>query len=261
MALPKRNDEETLQLWGVFKKNPTEELRNNLMERYLPLVRYIAERISIKLPKNVDVDDLSSAGIFGLMDAINGYDPERGVKFETYCTTRIRGAILDELRSLDWVPRLVRSKANQLERTLQQLEAELGRPPEDHEVAERLGLTLDEYADLEREASAASMVSLNKSWGNDSDGDDDMPRMDIVQDKKVSDPSERLQRDEIKRLITQSLNDTEKLIIILYYYEELTMKEIGVILDLSESRVCQIHSKIIVRLSVQFRNYREEMTR
>jgi RNA polymerase sigma factor FliA len=261
MALPKRQDEDTLQLWRVFKRNPTEQLRNELMERYLPLLRYIAERISIKLPKNVEVDDLSSAGIFGLMDAIGGFDPERGVKFETYCTTRIRGAILDELRNLDWVPRLVRSKANQLERTISQLETQLGRPPEDAEIAEKLGVTPEEYVELEREASAASIVSLNKSWGGDGDDDEDMPRMDIVHDKKVDDPSERLQRDEIKNLITHSLTKTEKLIVILYYYEELTMKEIGVILGLSESRVCQIHSKIIVRLSVQFRNYREEMTR
>jgi RNA polymerase sigma factor for flagellar operon FliA len=261
MALPKRTDEETLKLWDLYKKHPSDELRNDLMERYLPLVRYIAERISIKLPKNVDVDDLSSAGIFGLMDAINGFDPARGVKFETYCTTRIRGAILDELRSLDWVPRLVRSKANQLEKAIREMEADLGRPPEDHELAEKLGLTLEEFADLEREASAASMVSMNKSWGSDDGDDSDLPRTDIIHDKKMPDPSEKLQSDEIKKIITQGLSETEKMIVTLYYFEELTMKEIGVILSLSESRVCQIHSKIIVRLSVQFRNYREEMTR
>lgn len=260
MALPKKTDEETQGLWKDFKKNPSEPVRNRLMEAYLPLVRYIAERISIKLPKNVDVEDLCSAGVFGLMDAIKGFDPGRGVKFETYCTTRIRGAILDELRSLDWVPRLVRTKANQLERAMQELETELGRAPEIPEVAARLGIEVGEFEEWEREASAASMVSLNKSWGSDDGDDDDMPRMDIVQDKTLTDPGDRLQREEIKDVITRGLTDTEKLIIILYYYEELTMKEIGVILNLSESRVCQIHSKIIVRLGVQFRNYREEMT-
>jgi RNA polymerase sigma factor for flagellar operon FliA len=260
MALPKKTDEKTLKIWVEFKKKPNDAQRNELMEIYLPLVRYIAERISIKLPKNVDVDDLSSAGIFGLMDAINGFSLERGVKFETYCTTRIRGAILDELRSLDWVPRLVRTKANQLEKTINHLEATLGRIPERHEIATKLKMTLGEYEQLEREASAASMVSLNKSW-NDDDDDGDMPRVGAVHDKTIADPSENLQRDEIKAMITKGLSETEKLIVILYYYEELTMKEIGIILSLSESRVCQIHSKIIVRLSVQFRNYREEMTR
>jgi len=260
MALPKRTDEETLKVWAEYKKSPTEELRNHLMETYLPLVRYISERIAIKLPKNVDVDDLCSAGIFGLMDAIRGFSLERGVKFETYCTTRIRGAILDELRSLDWVPRLVRTKANQLVKTVNKLEAKLGRLPERHEIAEELNMTIVEYEELEREASAASMVSMNKSW-NDDDDDGDMPRIGAIHDKTIADPSDHLQRDEIKDMITKGLSETEKLIVILYYYEELTMKEIGIILGLSESRVCQIHSKIIVRLSVQFRNYREEMTR
>ena len=147
-------------VWKEFKRTGDKDLRNILIEKYLPLVKYIAERLLAKLPQNIELDDLTSAGIFGLMDAIEGFDLNRGVKFETYCTTRIRGAILDELRSLDWVPRIVRNKANRIENTWKMLEMELGRAPTDGEMAERLSLSVQEYEELLREASAITIVSL-----------------------------------------------------------------------------------------------------
>src|SRR6201987_5468302 len=149
------------QLWRDYRAQPTVDLRNQLVENYLPLVKYNAERIWSRLPEGVDLDDLISAGVFGLMDAIEAFDLQRGVKFETYCVPRIRGAMLDELRTMDWVPRLVRSKASRLEESRKALEAELGRPPRAEEMASRLGMSLEEFDKLAGDATAVSLVSLN----------------------------------------------------------------------------------------------------
>lgn len=236
-----------LQFWREYRDQPTVELRNKLVEHYLPLVKYNAERIWARLPEGVELDDLISAGIFGLLDAIEAFDLERGVKFETYCVPRIRGAMLDELRTMDWVPRLVRSKASKLESTRKQLEAKLGRPPRPEELAEALGLTLDEFEKHESEANAVGLVSLNKKW-YETDSYKDVREIDILEDKKAEDPTRKLQNRDLMRLVTRGLNRNERLIIILYYYEEMTMKEIGATLDLSESRVSQMHSSIVARL-------------
>jgi RNA polymerase sigma factor for flagellar operon FliA len=235
------------QLWRDYRAQPSVELRNRLVENYLPLVKYNAERIWSRLPEGVDLDDLISAGVFGLMDAIDAFDLERGVKFETYCVPRIRGAMLDELRTMDWVPRLVRSKASKLEDTRKRLEAELGRPPRAEELAQRMNLPLAEFEKLMNEASAVSLISLNKKW-YETDSYKDVREIDILEDKKAEDPTRRLQNRDLMRLVTRGLNRNERLIIILYYYEEMTMKEIGATLDLSESRVSQMHSSIITRL-------------
>src|SRR2546428_9701443 len=157
-------DVDVPQLWRDYRAHPTIELRNQLVELYLPLVKYNAERIWSRLPEGVDLDDLISAGVFGLMDAIDAFDLERGVKFETYCVPRIRGAMLDELRTMDWVPRLVRSKASKLEEARKSLEAEFGRPPTADEMATRLGVSLEEFQQMVGEATAVSLVSLNKKW-------------------------------------------------------------------------------------------------
>src|SRR6516165_3080402 len=157
-------DVDVLQLWRDYRTEPTVELRNQLVEMYLPLVKYNAERIWSRLPDGVELDDLISAGVFGLMDAIDAFDLDRGVKFETYCVPRIRGAMLDELRTMDWVPRLVRSKATKLEETRKAIEAETGRPPTPDEMAERLGVTIDEFEKMSGDATAVSLVSLNKKW-------------------------------------------------------------------------------------------------
>ena len=223
----------------------------------MPLVRYNAERVWAKLPDGVDLNDLISAGVFGLMDAIEAFDLERGVKFETYCVPRIRGAMLDELRTMDWVPRLVRSKASKLEAARKEAEAELGRPPSDTEVAKKMGLPMEEYDKHKSEASAVNLVSLNKKW-YETDSYKDVREIDIIEDTKGEDPTDGIQKRDVMKLVTKGLNRNERLIIILYYYEELTMKEIGTTLGLSESRVSQMHSSIVARLKDQLNRRRPE---
>ena len=253
-----KDDPEIQRVWVEFKSNGDKNLRNRLIERYLPLVKYVAERLLAKLPQNIELDDLMSAGIFGLMDAVKGFDLSRGVKFETYCTTRIRGAILDELRSLDWVPRIVRNKAHKIDGTWRELEAELGRAPTDVEMADRLGLSPQEFEDMLREASAATMVSLTEG-SKDEDDSRSLRKIDLLEDKKGIDPEMSLRKKEVAEYITRGLSRKERLIILLYYYEELTMREIGATLDLSESRVCQLHSRIITRLRNQLKKYNTEL--
>jgi RNA polymerase sigma factor for flagellar operon FliA len=252
-------DVDVQQLWRDYRAEPTVELRNHLVERYLPLVKYNAERIWARLPEGVDLDDLISAGVFGLMDAIDAFDLERGVKFETYCVPRIRGAMLDELRTMDWVPRLVRSKHTKLEEARKQLEAQLGRPPRAEEMANKLGVSIEEYEKIAGDATAVSLVSLNKKW-YETDSYKDVREIDILEDKKAEDPTHRLQNRDLMRLVTRGLNRNERLIIILYYYEDMTMKEIGATLDLSESRVSQMHSSIVSRLQQQLAKRRPEFS-
>jgi RNA polymerase sigma factor for flagellar operon FliA len=254
----KLSPEELLEVWKDFKANLKDQrLRNILIERFLPLVKYNAERVWQKLPEGVDLNDLISAGVFGLMDAIEAFDLERGVKFETYCVPRIRGAMLDELRTMDWVPRLVRSKASKLEATRKRVEARVGRPPTNYEMAEELEVSLGEFEKMKSDASAVSLVSLNKKW-YETDSYKDVREVDIVEDSKGEDPTEDLQKHDVMRLVTKGLNRNERLIVILYYYEELTMKEIGQTLGLSESRVSQMHSSIVLRLKDQLHRRRPE---
>ena len=250
--------EDITELWKAYKADMSNQtLRNALIERYLPLVRYNAERVWSKLPEGVDLNDLISAGVFGLMDAIEAFDMERGVKFETYCVPRIRGAMLDELRTMDWVPRLVRSKASKLEAARKEVEAALGRPPSDAELAKKMGLPTEEFEKLKSEASAVGLVSLNKKW-YETDSYKDVREVDILEDSKGEDPTKGIQKRDLMKLVTKGLNRNERLIIILYYYEELTMKEIGSTLGLSESRVSQMHSSIVARLKDQLKRRRPE---
>jgi RNA polymerase sigma factor for flagellar operon FliA len=245
-------------LWLKFKADPeNQDLRNRLVEQYLPLVKYNGERIWARLPEGVELDDLVSAGIFGLMDAIDAFDLSRGVKFETYCVPRIRGAMLDELRTMDWVPRLVRSKASKLNEAMKTLEARLGRQPSEQELAEHMQISLAELEKMVLDASAVNLISLNKKW-YETDSYKDVREIDILEDKKGEDPTRRIQKNDLMRLVTKGLNRNERLIIILYYYEELTMKEIGATLDLSESRVSQMHSSIMQRLQGQLGRRRPE---
>lgn len=250
--------EELIELWKEFQPAQPEQIRNRLMEHYLPLVKYTADRLSAKLPDEVETDDLISAGIFGMMDAIRSFDLERGVKFETYCVPRIRGAILDELRSMDWVPRLVRSRAHKLDEALRSLEMELGRKPTDTEIAKRMKLPMAEFRKLQRDAQAVGLVSLNRKWF-ETDSHKDVREIDMLEDKRGENPFRSMQRKDIKDLITRGLNRAERLILILYYYEEMTMKEIGETLDLSESRVSQMHSAILGRLKGQLTDRQKEL--
>jgi len=235
------------ELWRRFKAEGGRALRNRLMERFLPIVKYNAERIGAKLPDEIDSDDLISAGIFGLMDAIQAYDLDRGVKFETYCAPRIRGAILDELRSMDWVPRLVRSRAHMVEAVARELESLLGRAPSEAEIADRLKISRSECDRLLRGATAVMQVSLSRKY-SETDSNKDVCEIDVIVDKRGRNPISEVQRRDLKELVTRGLTRAERLILVLYYYEEMTMKEIGLTLDLSESRVSQMHSAILARL-------------
>ena len=250
--------EDVSDVWVEYKKDQSnQELRNRLMERYLSLVRYNAERVWAKLPEGVDLNDLMSAGVFGLMDAIEAFDMDRGVKFETYCVPRIRGAMLDELRTMDWVPRLVRSKASKVEAARKVVEARVGRPPMEAEIAEQMGLPIQEFERMKSDASAVNLVSLEKKW-YETDSYKDVREVDVVEDIKCEDPAVGIQKMDVMRLVTKGLNRNERLIIILYYYEELTMKDIGNTLGLSESRVSQMHSSIVARLKEQLERRRPE---
>ncbi len=244
-------------VWAEYKKSPNRQLRNRLVEHYLPIVRYNAERVHVKLPDEVDVEDLVQAGIFGLLDAIDAFDIGRGVKFETYCAQRIRGAILDELRAMDWVPRLVRSRAHRLSEVAREMEAELGRKPTEKELCKRMNLPASEFARLKRDASAVSLVSLSRPR-HETDGNKDVTELDVLSDPAGRDPVNEAQRADLKDLLTRGLTRAERLILILYYYEEMTMKEIGSTLDLSESRVSQMHSAILDRLKGQLNNRHRE---
>ncbi|MEN6452503.1 MAG: FliA/WhiG family RNA polymerase sigma factor [Thermoguttaceae bacterium] len=250
--------EDVEQLWIDYKNDlSNQELRNRLVEIYLPLVKYNGERIWARLPEGVELDDLVSAGVFGLMDAIDLFDLSRGVKFETYCVPRIRGAMLDELRTMDWVPRLVRSKASKLNEAVKTLEARLGRQPNENELAQEMQISVPDLEKMMLDANAVNLISLNKKW-YETDSYKDVREIDILEDKKGEDPTRRIQKNDLMRLVTKGLNRNERLIIILYYYEEFTMKEIGATLNLSESRVSQMHSSIVQRLQSQLGRRRPE---
>jgi RNA polymerase sigma factor for flagellar operon FliA len=245
------------KIWEQFHKTHSDQSRNLLIQNYMHLVRYTAERLYMKLPDKVDVDDLISAGMFGLMDALEAFDVNRGVKFETYCSPRIRGSILDELRSMDWVPRLVRARAHQLSRATQALETHLGRKPTREETAKELDMDMVEFDRLRRDANASSLVSLTTQYG-DGDGEKDIREIDVIKDQKSKNPLIEAQKRDLKNLLTKGLTRAERLIVVLYYYEEMTMKEIGATLDLSESRVSQMHSSIIARLKAQMNTRKKE---
>lgn len=255
---PTHRNYDVKEVWAQYQQTRALPLRNILMEHYLHLVRYNAERVHAKLPDEVDVDDLVSAGIFGLMDAIDSFDMARGVKFETFCSPRVRGAILDELRSLDWVPRLVRSRAGKIDQATKALEVELGRAPTEDELAQRIGVDKSEFEKMEKDARAVGVVSLSRKWF-ETDSNKDVREIDVLEDRKGQDPVREMQRKDLKELMTRGLSRAERLIILLYYFEEMTMKEIGATLDLSESRVSQMHSSILARMRAQIADRRKEI--
>ncbi|MDE0960453.1 MAG: FliA/WhiG family RNA polymerase sigma factor [Planctomycetota bacterium] len=242
-----QDDPELERVWIDYKDTPNLDLKNDLLERYLPIVRYTADRLHMKLPQQVDVEDLYSAGIFGLMDAIDNYDLTRGVKFESYCSTRVRGSILDSLRKQDWVPRLVRSTANKIDAAWKEFQNQNGREPTDFEMAIQLGVDDEEFEKMQREASAASMTSISEQISDEGESRS-LRKIDVLHDVKAKAPDLDLLREAMMEFIYSHLDKREQAIMTGYYKEGLTMKAIGDELHLSESRVCQLHSRIMSRL-------------
>jgi RNA polymerase sigma factor FliA len=235
------------RLWRDFKDTGSGAARERLILHYAPLVKYVAGRLGAGLPQSVEQADLVSNGMFGLMDALDKYDLAREVKFETYAIPRIRGAILDELRAMDWVPRSIRFKAREVEKATTQLEAKLGREPTDAEIAQQLGLELDELHEIITQISLVSVMALEEVVGSDEQGEQ-RSLVDTLADAASLEPTAGLEGQEMRGLLSaaiSSLTDREKIVVTLYYFEGLTLSEIGDILGVTESRVCQIHTKAV----------------
>lgn len=233
-------------LWQEYKTNGDINIRDQLLVQYLPLVKYVAGKMMFSLPTCVDYNDLLSAGVMGLMGGLERFKPEQGVKFETFVLPRIKGAILDELRTLDWAPRSLRSKARQLERASEHLEKKLGRPASAIEIADELNMKIEDYGHVVRELSKASLLSLDGSRVDDKEKTTSM--YDLLENTETDNPQRKLEKHEMKLVLIEAieeLNEQEKIVMALYYYEELTLKEIGQVLNITESRVSQIHSKAL----------------
>jgi RNA polymerase sigma factor for flagellar operon FliA len=238
-------------VWKEYKETQSKVAKDKLLLEYASLVKYIAQRIAVNLPSSVERDDLVSAGILGLVKAVETFEPQRGFKFETYAGHKVRGAILDELRALDWVPRSVRQKSRDLQKVYAKLENEFGRMPYDDEVCKELGVSMKEYEDILTEVTPATIVSLEEAMPDREADSKELRIIDTIEDPGGSNPLKELGFTETKNILKDAiaaLPEKEKLVIALYHYEELTLKEIGVVLDISESRVSQIHSKVVLRL-------------
>lgn len=246
-----------LALWSEYKRTGNTDIREQLILQYTPFVKYIAGRVAMGLPPNIVGDDLMAYGVFGLIDAIEKFQLDRNVKFKTYAQTRIRGAILDKLREQDWTPRSVRTKARQLERAYMELENNLGRSATDEEVAGHLGIGLQELYKLFNDTRSAFLISLDEIiYGED----EKATRADFVSDE-ASNPQKVAEQKELKRMLVQAIKELaerERLVLTLYYYEELTLKEIGSILEVSDSRVSQLHTKAILKLRGKLRKFYED---
>ena len=238
------------EIWDLYRKTRDAKIRDHFVRQYAPLVKYVAGKVAIGMPHNVEFDDLVGYGVFGLFDAIAKFDPEKHVKFKTYAVTRIRGAIFDELRSIDWVPRSVRQKTRELEEAIRTLEAQLGRAATDEEIAAAMSISVDELQNLILRISGTSMLSLNDVWYAGEE-DDKISIGESIESPASMNPDIIVEKGEIKRVIMraiQELPDKEKKVLVLYYYEDLTLKEIGHVLGVTESRISQLHTKAIMRL-------------
>jgi RNA polymerase sigma factor for flagellar operon FliA len=243
--------EDVQSLWLEFTRTRDKALRDRLILTYAPLVKYVAGRIGSGLPAHVDEGDLVSYGLLGLIGAIERFDPQRDIKFETYAIARIKGAIIDELRALDWVPRSVRSRAREIERAIADLEAKLGRAPTDEEIAAKVGISTSDLEDSLTEISRSSIAALDELWTVSGEGGDQVSLLDTIEDIEGPDPQLELTQTETKEALGEAiarLPEREKLVVTLYYYEELTLREIGEVLGVTESRVSQLHTKAILRL-------------
>lgn len=253
------NDISEEDLWRLYKKNHDQSIREHFIKKYAPLVKYVAGKVAMGKPGNVEYDDLVGFGIFGLIDAIEKFDPEKNVKFKTYAVVRIRGAIYDELRSIDWVPRSIRQKVKEVELAIRKIEAQTGKVAQDEEIAKELNIDIKEFYSLMTKISGLSIISLNESW-NIGDDSDKVSIMDTLESHHTNNPELIAEREEIKQLVINAINelpDKEKKVLVLYYYEDLTLKEIGEVLDVTESRVSQLHTKAILRLRAKLSSIKE----
>ena len=243
--------EDINQLWRTFKRTNDQAIRDRLILTYAPLVKYVAGRLGSGLPAHVDDGDLVSYGLLGLMAAIERYEPNRDVKFETYAIARIRGSILDELRALDWVPRSVRSRARQIERAMYELESKLARAPTDAEIAAKVGISVEELEESLTDISRSSIAALDELWTISGSGGDQVALIDTLEDENEPKPATAYAQTELREMVAHAITrlpEREKLVITLYYYEDLTLREIGEVLGVTESRVSQLHTKAILRL-------------
>ncbi len=247
------------ELWRSYKETGDQRLREQLILHYSPLVKYVAGRVGVGLPSNVEQADFVSSGVFGLIDAIEKFDIDRAIKFETYAISRIRGAIIDELRALDWIPRSVRQKAKAVERTYATLEARLRRTPHEPEVAAEMGIAIEDLHAIFSQLSLANVVALDELLHPVGEGGDRLSLMDTLVDHGADNPVEVAEDRELRRLLAQAVNtlpEREKTVVTLYYYEGLTLAEIGQVLGVTESRVSQIHTKSVLQLRAKLSDIR-----
>jgi RNA polymerase sigma factor for flagellar operon FliA len=250
-AAKAENESALADLWRSFKDTGEKDLRERLILHYSPLVKYVAGRVGVGLPPNIEQADLVSYGIFGLIDAIEKFDLERAIKFETYAISRIKGAIIDELRAIDWIPRSVRYKAREVEKAYAALEGKLHRTPSEAEVADELGIGLEELHQIFSQVSFVNVVALDELLNVGGDRGDKLSLVDTLEDTKAEDPVMAFETEETKYLLARAINtlpEREKIVVTLYYYEGLTLAEIGQVLGVTESRICQMHTKAVLQL-------------
>jgi RNA polymerase sigma factor FliA len=248
---PAAVDAAIAELWREFKAGGSPQLRERLILHYSPLVKYVAGRVGVGLPPNIEQADLVSYGIFGLIDAINKFDIERAIKFETYAISRIKGAIIDELRAIDWIPRSVRYKAREVEKAYAALEARLHRTPNETEVAAELGIALEDLHQIFSQVSFVNVIALDELLNVGGERGDKLSLVDTLEDTKAEDPVAAFETEETKYLLARAINtlpEREKIVVTLYYYEGLTLAEIGQVLGVTESRICQMHTKAVLQL-------------
>ena len=242
------------QLWKEWKEQGSRKAKDRLLAEYAGLVRHTAQRVAVGLPSHVELGDLVGSGVMGLIKAVETFDPEREVKFETYAAHKIRGAILDELRAMDWVPRSVRQKGRSLQKAYAHLSSDLGRTPYDDEVAEHMGLTLVEFEDLLSEVAPLTVLSLDEQEGLP--GEDGLKLSETIPDEQAEDALKGIEEEQMRTVLReaiQGLPEKERLVVAMYHFEELNFKEIGRVMGITESRVCQIHSKAMMKLRARVR--------
>ncbi len=254
--------ENEMEYWERYKDEEEMEARDELIVQYSPLVKHVVGKICKKMPPNVDFEDLIGYGTLGLIDAIEKFDHTRGIKFKTYAIPRVRGAVLDELRARDWIPRSIRRKARRVQNAINELERRYGRSVGKEEIAEHMGLTREEFDDLLVEISGTSLLSLDEMW-NVNDDEDEVAIQEVIEGEEKYEPDNILDDEELKQILAdeiRELPENERIVVTLYYYEDLTLREIGEVLEVTESRVSQIHSKAVTTLRSRLSKFEEACT-